>query len=49
MDSGASAHMSYRRDYFSFIEETEGSTVNLDSNQVLKVAGKGTKNSKTYQ
>lgn len=41
MDSGASAHMCYRRDFFSIFEEFK-SKVWLGNNQSLEVQGKGT-------
>lgn len=42
MDSGASAHVSYRRDFFFELDETKSGTVSLGNNQVLTVNGKGT-------
>lgn len=43
LDSGASAHMTYRRDYFSQLEECLNfEMVKLGNNQELTVKGKGT-------
>lgn len=42
MDSGASAHVSYRRDFFFELDETKSGTVSLGNNQILTVNGKGT-------
>lgn len=42
MDSGALAHVTYRRDYFTIFEENFTSTVFLGNNQSLSVKGKGT-------
>lgn len=43
MDSGASSHMTYRREYLSSFEIiNDGSSVIMGNNQVLTVEGKGT-------
>ena len=41
MDSGASAHMTYRRDFFHIFEEVFDTNVFLGNNQSLEVKGKG--------
>lgn len=41
MDSGASTHMTYRKDFFETYEEVENSKVYLGSGQSLEVHGKG--------
>lgn len=41
MDSGASAHMSHCREYFSNLKEVENANVILGNNQTLPVKGKG--------
>uniref|UniRef100_A0A1Y1MYL6 Retrovirus-related Pol polyprotein from transposon TNT 1-94 n=1 Tax=Photinus pyralis TaxID=7054 RepID=A0A1Y1MYL6_PHOPY len=43
MDSGASAHMTYRKDYFSSFEDNgDGQSVTLGDNKRLEVKGSGT-------
>lgn len=41
MDSGASAHMCYRREYFSTFELVDNANVILGNNHTLSVKGKG--------
>uniref|UniRef100_A0A1Y1NHZ0 Retrovirus-related Pol polyprotein from transposon TNT 1-94 n=1 Tax=Photinus pyralis TaxID=7054 RepID=A0A1Y1NHZ0_PHOPY len=42
MDSGASSHMTYHKDYFSSLEDSDIKSVTLGDNKSLKVSGKGT-------
>ncbi len=43
MDSGASAHMTHRREYFATFEElSDTSSVKLGNNEILEIKGRGT-------